>query len=208
MSVRISCASIGHSTPRWSPNSSPGKPWMRTPNIPNTRRSPRSAARWPRRPFRSIFGLERRKETRGRVLTSKRRTLFAGFLSREAKMNRTIRGVLVAAFFTTLLSLPLVAQQVKRTPFDVTNYLIDVAISPSERKLTATVDVSFTPLEDTRSVAFELNGSLKVDSIARLDHPMVALPVTSSQKTKAPVTTAAPGAVTFVQDQTNSSDLG
>ena len=55
--------------------------------------------------------------------------------------------------------------QVKRAAFDVTNYTIDVTLSPEERRLTATVDVAFTPLEDTRSVSFELNGSLKIDSI-------------------------------------------
>jgi hypothetical protein len=39
---------------------------------------------------------------------------------------------------------------------------MDVALAPSENKLNATVDVNFIPLEDTRSVTFELNGSLKV----------------------------------------------
>ena len=63
------------------------------------------------------------------------------------------------------LTLSIYAQQVKRTPFDVTNYVMDVNLSPTERKLAATADVTFTPLEDTRTVTFELNGSLKIDSI-------------------------------------------
>ena len=60
------------------------------------------------------------------------------------------------------------AQQVKRTDFDVTTYVMDVALSPVENKLTATADVTFIPLEDARTFTFELNGSLKVDSIVRI----------------------------------------
>ena len=63
-------------------------------------------------------------------------------------MKRTIRGVLNAALFTTLLSLPIIGQTVKRTTFDVTNYAIDASISPADRMLTATADVTFTPLEE------------------------------------------------------------
>ena len=58
------------------------------------------------------------------------------------------------------------------------------------------------PLEDTRSVAFELNGSLKVDSITRQDS-FVTLPAS-----KTPAKTASANPITFVQDQTNSTDLG
>jgi len=72
------------------------------------------------------------------------------------------------------------AQAVKRTPFDVTNYVMDVSLNPSERKINATVDVSLTPLEDTRSVSFELNGSLKIDSITRLDKPAAAASAASA----------------------------
>jgi tetratricopeptide (TPR) repeat protein len=95
------------------------------------------------------------------------------------------------------LWLPALCQQVKRTPFDVTNYVMDVSLAPAERKLTASVDVTFVPLEDTRSVAFELNGSLKVDSITRVGG---SNPVSASPKAVNPIT--------FVQDQTNSTDLG
>ena len=74
----------------------------------------------------------------------------------------------MTAVFTAFLSLPVFAQAVKRAAFDVTHYTMDVALSPGDRKMTATVDVIFVPQEDTRSVAFELNGSLKVDSITRV----------------------------------------
>ena len=119
----------------------------------------------------------------------------------------------VFAGLLTLLALPVTAQQIKRTPFDVTNYVIDAAISPAERKLTATTDVTFTPLEDTRAVAFELNGSLKIDTITRMDKTIVLTPTvvtpTTAKAAPKPAPAAAPvSLITFVQDQTNSSDLG
>jgi aminopeptidase N len=135
-------------------------------------------------------------------------------------MTRIIKGGVFAALFTTLLSIAASAQAVKRTPFDVTNYVMDVTISPADRKLTATTDVTFTPLEDTRNVAFELNGSLKVDTITRLGAPtamVTTVPAAKGAKTvvpnpktaTVPASTPTPaGAITFVQDQTNSSDLG
>jgi tetratricopeptide (TPR) repeat protein len=111
------------------------------------------------------------------------------------------------ALFVSLLALPMLAQGVKRTPFDVTKYVMDVALVPNERKLGATVDVTFTPLEDTRSVAFELNGSLKVDSITR-QGGAASLPSPAARPAARPATASPGGLVTFVQDQTNSSDLG
>jgi len=125
-------------------------------------------------------------------------------------MKKFITSGFKIAIFATLLSLPIFAQQIKRTPFDVTNYVMDVALVPAERKLNATVDVTFTPLEDTRSISFELNGSLKVETITRQDRAMAA---TSPTTVKAPAKPATPpvtaaSAVTFVQDQSNSSDLG
>ena len=132
-------------------------------------------------------------------------------------MKRTIRGVLNAALFTTLLSLPIIGQTVKRTTFDVTNYAIDASISPADRMLTATADVTFTPLEEARTIAFELNGSLKVETITRVNgvstpalNParVVKPPVSSSKTAPAPVSSPGTPQLTFVQDQTNSSDLG
>ena len=88
-------------------------------------------------------------------------------------MNKSIRNAFKIAVIASLLTLSVIAQQVKRAAFDVTNYVMDVSLAPAERKLNATVDVTFTPLEDTRSISFELNGSLKVDSITRLDKVQV-----------------------------------
>jgi hypothetical protein len=105
-----------------------------------------------------------------------------------------------------LFSVAAFAQQIQRTPFDVNNYVMDVQLSPDENKLNATVDVNFTPAEDTRSVSFELNGSLKIESITRVNAS--ATTTVPQPKTKTTVTTTAPNQVTFVQDQVGVSDLG
>jgi hypothetical protein len=111
----------------------------------------------------------------------------------------------------SVLSSAALAQQTKRTPFDVTNYVINADLAPVDNKLTAITDVTFIPLEDTRSVAFELNGSLKVDEVTRIGVAKPATPATTT-KGKTPATPAAAtssATVTFVQDQAGgSSDLG
>lgn len=112
--------------------------------------------------------------------------------------------VFVAALFTQ----PSMAQTVKRTQFDVTNYVMDVTLVPTERRLIATVDVAFTPLENARSVAFELNGSLKIDSITREDKVVSAMPIATPAAKNAARTVAPANPITFIQDQSNSSDLG
>ena len=105
-----------------------------------------------------------------------------------------------------------IAQQIQRTPFDVTNYRMDVQLSPDANKLDATVDVSFIPSEDTRTVSFEMNGSLKIESITRQNAVMTTvLPTTTKTKTatvKPTATPTAPNQVTFIQDQVGVSDLG
>jgi hypothetical protein len=109
----------------------------------------------------------------------------------------------------------------QRASFDVTNYQMDVALAPADNRLSATVDVTFTPLEDARTVSFELNGSLKIDSITRVSQTnginstqtAKVVPANKNPKTAAVSTaSAAPiGApqITFVQDQAGgSTDLG
>jgi tetratricopeptide (TPR) repeat protein len=111
-----------------------------------------------------------------------------------------------------VLSAAVFAQQTKRTPFDVTGYVIDVQLAPVENKLTATADVTFVPGEDTRTVAFELNGSLKVDEITRVGGATAITTTPAAGKGRTPKPAAATptvGGITFVQDQAGgSSDLG
>jgi aminopeptidase N len=120
-----------------------------------------------------------------------------------------------AAVLFLSLTAALAQQQVQRAPFDVTNYRMDVQIDPSQNRLQATADVTFTPLAETRSVTFELNGSLKVESITRVGSS--ALPTTSTpaaagakNRTASPAATssALQSQITFVQDQVGVSDLG
>ena len=85
----------------------------------------------------------------------------------KKNMLRVVGLSLIAFFLSTAAA----AQQIKRTPFDVTNYVMDVQLVPNENKLNATVDVNFVPFEDTRTVSFELNGSLKIESITRQNSP-------------------------------------
>lgn len=128
-------------------------------------------------------------------------------------MRKLFKNGFKIAILSTLITLPVAAQAVKRTPFDVTNYVMDVTLIPVERRLSATVDVTFTPLEDTRSVSFELNGSLKVETITRRDRQVATVLPSGSpvgvRPAARPAATIAPvNLVTFVQDQSNSSDLG
>lgn len=113
---------------------------------------------------------------------------------------------LYAAVILTLFSVSAFAQQAKRPGFDVTSYRMEVEIAPVENKLSATVDVNFVPFEDTRSVAFELNGSLKIDTITRQNAaPVPVQPAPRNQPKSAPPQQPQ---VTFVQDQVGVSDLG
>src|SRR6476659_7070096 len=75
----------------------------------------------------------------------------------------------MTAFAVSMLALAINAQQPApqqaASRFDVTNYRIEAQIIPDEHMLRAGADVTFVPLEATRSVVFELNGSLKVETI-------------------------------------------
>ena len=128
-------------------------------------------------------------------------------------MHRFIRYFAAVALFAAAAALPAIAQSVKHAPFDVTNYKMTVALEPASRRLSATVDVAFSPLENTRSVVFELNGSLRIDSITRVDEatPSAVPPRTPKRGGKGETATPTPapvGTITFVQDQAGVSDLG
>jgi tetratricopeptide (TPR) repeat protein len=59
------------------------------------------------------------------------------------------------------------ASQQAASRFDVTNYRIEAQLIPEQHMLRAGADVTVIPLEATRSLVFELNGSLRVESIER-----------------------------------------
>jgi tetratricopeptide (TPR) repeat protein len=64
------------------------------------------------------------------------------------------------------------APQQSATRFDVTNYRIEAQLIPDQHMLRAGADVTVIPLESTRSLVFELNGSLHVESIDRDGKPL------------------------------------
>jgi hypothetical protein len=83
----------------------------------------------------------------------------------------------IAAALAVLISaLPALSQQPAPQPvasrFDVTHYRIEAQIIPDQHMLRAGADVTFVPLDATRSVVFELNGSLKVESIEKDGKPL------------------------------------
>jgi tetratricopeptide (TPR) repeat protein len=59
--------------------------------------------------------------------------------------------------------------QKNATEFDVQNYKIDAELVPSAQTLKARAEVRFVPSSDTRSVIFEMNGSLTISRITRAD---------------------------------------
>lgn len=59
-----------------------------------------------------------------------------------------------------------------RTRYDVTNYRIEAQLIPAQHVLRAGADVTFTPLDASRSIVFEFNGSLKVEAVERNGKPV------------------------------------
>ena len=78
----------------------------------------------------------------------------------------------------TFVAMSFAAQAQQPTPqpagsrFDITNYRIEAQLIPDQHLLRAGADITLTPLEATRSLVFELNGSLKVESIDRDGKPL------------------------------------
>ena len=71
-----------------------------------------------------------------------------------------------AVFACTLLvfSLPAIAAPV-RQPLQVTGYVMDVTLNPTDHTLAAVVSVSFTALENVDQPTFEFNSALKLNKI-------------------------------------------
>ena len=136
------------------------------------------------------------------------------------KMKQRFFQSAILSLVIGLFSIFTLAQQIQRTPFDVTNYRMDVTFNPANNQLQTVADVTFKPLQDTRTVTFELNGSLKIESVTRADGaamPIVSNPVPTATpiKGKMPVKTPTPtvatptgSQITFIQDQVGVSDLG
>ena len=86
------------------------------------------------------------------------------------RFNRA--GALIVALLCLFITSHAQQAQQAGSRYDVTNYRIEAQLVPAEHLLRAAADVTFTPLEATRSVVFELNGSLKVESVERGGKPL------------------------------------
>jgi aminopeptidase N len=74
----------------------------------------------------------------------------------------------IAILATTLFAgSSALAQPAAGSKFDVTNYRIEAQLNPDEHTLRAGADITLVPQDATRSIVFELNGSLKVDSVEK-----------------------------------------
>lgn len=103
--------------------------------------------------------------------------------------------------------------------FDVQGYKIDAELIPTSQTLRARAEVQFIPQTETRSIIFELNGSLTVKRITRVgSSSAVATPVTSNsrgQNLKTPqkkVATPAPAqpstdGLQFIQDNRENMNV-
>lgn len=82
-------------------------------------------------------------------------------------------GLVVAALlFFFISSASAQTPQTAGSRYDVSAYRIEAQLLPAEHLLRAAAEVTFTPTEATRSVIFELNGSLKVEGIERNKKPL------------------------------------
>lgn len=90
------------------------------------------------------------------------------------------------AFVLSLLASSALAQPAAGSRYDVTNYRIEAQLNPDEHTLRAGADITLVPQDATRSIVFELNGSLKVDSVEKDGKPLTG----------------------FVQDQVGAGALG
>ena len=73
----------------------------------------------------------------------------------------------VLTFAFSLCASSALAQPAGGTRYDVTNYRIEAQLNPDEHTLRAGADITLVPQEATRSIVFELNGSLKVDGVEK-----------------------------------------
>ncbi|MDQ4122464.1 MAG: tetratricopeptide repeat protein [Acidobacteriota bacterium] len=125
--------------------------------------------------------------------------------------------VFVLTFFL-LTGFIITASAQQQPSFDVTDYRIEAQFLPANNRLQVTADVTFLPKADMRTVTFELNGSLKVESVQRIGSSATVLPAatpapkTVARPTARPAQTAPPqtsgATLTFVQDQVGVSNLG
>ena len=91
--------------------------------------------------------------------------LFTGFCAITAALVLTVVGA----------SAQQPAPQPAGSHYDITNYRIEAQLIPEQHLLRAGADITLVPLESTRSLVFELNGSLKVESVETGGKPLTGV---------------------------------
>ena len=84
---------------------------------------------------------------------------------RRPTFSPVLLSIVTLFVITTAASAQQPAPQQAASRFDITNYRIEAQLIPDQHMLRAGADVTVLPQESTRSLVFELNGSLKVESI-------------------------------------------
>ena len=105
------------------------------------------------------------------------------------------------------------------TDIDVQHYKIDAELIPASQLLKARAEVRFVPQSETRSVIFEMNGSLTISRITRVDEsatttPGAATPGARPQspkpappKAKDPTAQPTPDGLQFIQDNRENMNV-
>jgi tetratricopeptide (TPR) repeat protein len=89
------------------------------------------------------------------------------------EMKKTILPGMLA-FIVFMLAATGARAQKGATDYDVQHYKIDAELVPSAQLLKARAEVKFVPQAETRSVIFEMNGSLTISRITRAGAPAAA----------------------------------
>ena len=138
-------------------------------------------------------------------------------------MKKLITGLCVVVL---TIGAAAIAQDKKASvEFDVQNYKIEADLAPAEQKLRGRAEVTFVPQSETRSVVFEMNGSLtitkvtlKAGAIPKVTTPPPTTPVPTTRpgiKKPAPATptattsttTGTQGGLQFIQDSRESMNV-
>ncbi|HET6646986.1 MAG TPA: hypothetical protein VFH01_06635, partial [Pyrinomonadaceae bacterium] len=97
-------------------------------------------------------------------------------MTRLSRLLPTSLPILIAIL---ALVIPAGAQQPAPQPagvrYDITNYRIEAQLIPEQHILRAGADITLIPQEPTRSLVFELNGSLRVESVERDGKPLTGV---------------------------------
>ena len=106
---------------------------------------------------------------------------------------------LVSALCGVVLTISVaLSQQKGQVEIDVQGYKIDVELLPAEQKLKARAEVTFVPQAETRSVVFEMNGSLTISKVTLKSGlpaiaPATVTPPKPTNSTSTPPTLTRPG---------------